>query len=487
MLILARDKARDPSLGYARTFAAQFEDCVGLAAQRGVRLVVNAGGLNPGGLAARLRELTERLGLPVRVAHVEGDDLTTPGRRAGPGRTAGRQRLPGRVRDRGVPAGGRGRRRDRPGHRRLAGRRARPRPASAGRAATSTRSPAPWPPGTSSSAARRRPAATTPSSAPSPTCAARGSPSPRSSADGSSVITKPAGHRRRGDHRHGHRAAALRGRRRPLRRARRGAPARLDPAHPGRRGPGADQRRPRRAAAGHAQGRGHRARRLPQRGHVRAHRPGHRGQGRPGAAPAFRRRPRRHDVDPRPHRPRGRRHDGDGERAAALRRAGNRTRTPSGRRFSDAAVHLALGSYPGFHLTAPPGAASPYGVFRSAFVPAYAGPARRGPAGWQPDRDPATRRSAVRAAQALASVPSRRSPIRSGPAVPAGRRSGGWPARAAGTRAATPTSVSGWRTTARGRGWRALPHRWSGCARCCPRPPAWNWNGTSCPTCARST
>ena len=77
MLILARDKARDPSLGYARTFAAQFEDCVGLAAQRGVRLVVNAGGLNPGGLAARLRELSDRLGLPVRVAHVEGDDLTS--------------------------------------------------------------------------------------------------------------------------------------------------------------------------------------------------------------------------------------------------------------------------------------------------------------------------------------------------------------------------------------------------------------------------
>src|SRR5205807_763175 len=53
MLILARDKARDPSLGYARTFVAQFEDCVGLAAERGVRLVVNAGGLNSAGLAAR--------------------------------------------------------------------------------------------------------------------------------------------------------------------------------------------------------------------------------------------------------------------------------------------------------------------------------------------------------------------------------------------------------------------------------------------------
>jgi Acyclic terpene utilisation family protein AtuA len=53
MLILARDKPRDPSLGYARTFVAQFEDCVGLAMERGVRLVVIAGGLNPGGLARR--------------------------------------------------------------------------------------------------------------------------------------------------------------------------------------------------------------------------------------------------------------------------------------------------------------------------------------------------------------------------------------------------------------------------------------------------
>ena len=76
MLILARDRAKDPSLGYARTFVAQFEDCVGLAVDRGVRLVVNAGGLNPAGLAGRLRELSANLGLLVRVAHVEGDDLT---------------------------------------------------------------------------------------------------------------------------------------------------------------------------------------------------------------------------------------------------------------------------------------------------------------------------------------------------------------------------------------------------------------------------
>jgi hypothetical protein len=40
-----------------------------------------------------------------------------------------------------------------------------------------------------------------------------------------------------------------------------------------------------------------------------------------------------------------------------------------GRAFSGAAVELALASYPGFTATAPPGDASPYGVYRAAFVP----------------------------------------------------------------------------------------------------------------------
>jgi hypothetical protein len=76
MLILGRDRLKDPSAGYARTFPRQLEDCLGLAHERGVKIVTNAGGLNPAGLAAAVRELAGRLGLPVRVAHVEGDDLT---------------------------------------------------------------------------------------------------------------------------------------------------------------------------------------------------------------------------------------------------------------------------------------------------------------------------------------------------------------------------------------------------------------------------
>jgi hypothetical protein len=76
MLILGRDRMKDPRLGYAKTFLRQLEEGLGLARERGVRIVANAGGLNPSGLADAVRELAARVGVPVRVAHVEGDDLT---------------------------------------------------------------------------------------------------------------------------------------------------------------------------------------------------------------------------------------------------------------------------------------------------------------------------------------------------------------------------------------------------------------------------
>jgi hypothetical protein len=75
MLILGRDTFKDPSLGYARTFVKQAEQCMGLALEKGVRIVSNAGGLNPAGLADRLREVAQGLGLDPAIAHVEGDNL----------------------------------------------------------------------------------------------------------------------------------------------------------------------------------------------------------------------------------------------------------------------------------------------------------------------------------------------------------------------------------------------------------------------------
>ncbi|OEU87502.1 exopolyphosphatase [Streptomyces abyssalis] len=79
MLILGRDRLKDPSRGYAKTFLRQLETGLGLAMDRGVRIVVNAGGLNPAGLADAVRELSERTGVPAAVAHVEGDDVLALG------------------------------------------------------------------------------------------------------------------------------------------------------------------------------------------------------------------------------------------------------------------------------------------------------------------------------------------------------------------------------------------------------------------------
>jgi len=75
LLILGRDQLKDPSLGYARTFVRQAEDCLGVALDRGVKIVANAGGLNPAGLVARLGEIATAQGLSPSVAFVDGDDV----------------------------------------------------------------------------------------------------------------------------------------------------------------------------------------------------------------------------------------------------------------------------------------------------------------------------------------------------------------------------------------------------------------------------
>src|SRR3954447_15148928 len=83
MLILARDRLKEPGLSYAKTFLRQLESTLALALEKGVKIVTNAGGLNPAGLAAAVRVLADSLGLDARGAHVEGADL--PARAGGLG------------------------------------------------------------------------------------------------------------------------------------------------------------------------------------------------------------------------------------------------------------------------------------------------------------------------------------------------------------------------------------------------------------------
>jgi hypothetical protein len=76
MLILARQRLKHgPGSGYARTFVTQLEDVLGSCLERGIKVVSNAGGLDPAGCAAAVREVAERLGLTATVVAVEGDDL----------------------------------------------------------------------------------------------------------------------------------------------------------------------------------------------------------------------------------------------------------------------------------------------------------------------------------------------------------------------------------------------------------------------------
>ncbi len=75
LLILWKMKQKDSNTGYALTFVRQMEEVLGTCLDKGIKIVTNAGGLNPAALAAKMHELTDRLGLQARIAHIEGDDI----------------------------------------------------------------------------------------------------------------------------------------------------------------------------------------------------------------------------------------------------------------------------------------------------------------------------------------------------------------------------------------------------------------------------
>ena len=75
MAILYRQKLADPAMGYVGTVLRQLEDVLGLCLDKGIRVVMNAGGLNPAGLAAAVEKLAAKLWLHPKVAYIDGDDL----------------------------------------------------------------------------------------------------------------------------------------------------------------------------------------------------------------------------------------------------------------------------------------------------------------------------------------------------------------------------------------------------------------------------
>ncbi|MFI5215140.1 MAG: acyclic terpene utilization AtuA family protein [Candidatus Limnocylindria bacterium] len=75
MLILARTRMKRPRGGYAHTFVRQMEQVMGSCLDRGIKVVANAGGLDPDACAEAVGEVAKKLGLHPKIAHVRGDYL----------------------------------------------------------------------------------------------------------------------------------------------------------------------------------------------------------------------------------------------------------------------------------------------------------------------------------------------------------------------------------------------------------------------------
>ncbi|HSL75129.1 MAG TPA: acyclic terpene utilization AtuA family protein [Ilumatobacteraceae bacterium] len=75
MLILSRIRTKQARGGFARTFVTQMEEVMGTCLDRGIKVVSNAGGLDPDGCADAVAEVADRLGLSPTIAYVDGDDL----------------------------------------------------------------------------------------------------------------------------------------------------------------------------------------------------------------------------------------------------------------------------------------------------------------------------------------------------------------------------------------------------------------------------
>ncbi|HET7551957.1 MAG TPA: acyclic terpene utilization AtuA family protein [Gemmatimonadaceae bacterium] len=77
MSILQKQKERDPRMGYARDFIGAMESVFPAVAERGVRVIANAGGVNPEACAEALRETARRTGVgdALRIGVITGDDL----------------------------------------------------------------------------------------------------------------------------------------------------------------------------------------------------------------------------------------------------------------------------------------------------------------------------------------------------------------------------------------------------------------------------
>nr|XP_055061919.1 uncharacterized protein LOC129444920 [Misgurnus anguillicaudatus] len=75
MSLLTAAKAKAPNMGYAPDFVLALSPFIKDISRKGIRVVSNAGGVNPLACGAALQEVVQKAGLDLKVAVVTGDDL----------------------------------------------------------------------------------------------------------------------------------------------------------------------------------------------------------------------------------------------------------------------------------------------------------------------------------------------------------------------------------------------------------------------------
>jgi len=75
LAILEKGRRREPGTGYTRDVVPMMRNLLPIAKERGIRLITNAGGINPRGAARAVAEVARELGLSLKIACVTGDDI----------------------------------------------------------------------------------------------------------------------------------------------------------------------------------------------------------------------------------------------------------------------------------------------------------------------------------------------------------------------------------------------------------------------------
>ena len=74
-ILYNQQQKRGGNAGYVGTFLKQVREVIGPCMEKGIKIVTNAGGLNPAGMAEDLRAILDELGVAAKVAYIDGDDL----------------------------------------------------------------------------------------------------------------------------------------------------------------------------------------------------------------------------------------------------------------------------------------------------------------------------------------------------------------------------------------------------------------------------